>query len=344
MFDRLKLFYKKHKKKINLILRIVVSLGLILYLVLTKFRDFQAVIETLKTINVPFLLLSASTHIFGIWITAVRWQTLLRTQKVNLSIGYLTSTVLIGFFFNNFLPTTIGGDVFRAYDISKKTGFRVGSSLSVIVIERGSGVISAATYAIIALFLGFTAIGGQSIIIPIVIFFLITLILAFFILNPSFLKLDRLFKKVRFLAKIREKLENVYETFKSFKKFKWALTKVLFYSFCLQFAVILNYWLASKSLGIELGLTAFIFISPVVATIAMLPISIGGIGLRENSLVLIMVSLGALEQKAAITSLLIFFMLIVIGIIGGIIYLVRPFILKRKEVSSEEVKTEDGRY
>lgn len=341
MLERLKSFYKKHKKTISITLRVVISVGLILYLVLTKFRDFRTVIETLRDINITFLLLSAATHVFGIWITAVRWQTLLKTQDVTLSLSYLTSTVLIGFFFNNFLPTTIGGDVFRAYDISRKSKLRVGSSLSIIVVERGSGVISAATYAVIALFLGFTAIGGQSIIIPIVIFFAVTLILAFFLLNPSFLKLDRLFEKVKFLAKIREKLENVYETFKSFKKYKFALAKVLFYSFCLQFAVILNYWLASKSLGIELGLTAFIFISPVVATIAMLPISIGGIGLRENSLVLIMTSLGAMEEKAAITSLLIFFMLIVIGIIGGIIYLVRPFILKRKEVSTSEIQTDE---
>ena len=85
------------------------------------------------------------------------------------------------------------------------------------------------------------------------------------------------------------------------------------------------------ALGIDLSLTAFIFIVPIVATIAMIPISIGGIGLRENSLVFIMVAMGVSNEKAALCSLLILFMLIIMGIIGGIIYIVRPYFESRSK-------------
>lgn len=336
MKNKLKALYKKNKNKIFSFLRIIISVSLIAFLIKTQFKDIQSVLKILKMVNIPWLILSASTHIFGIWITAVRWKTLLQTQKINLNTRFLTSTVLIGFFFNNFLPSTIGGDVFRTYDVAKKTNTSMGTSASVIIVERFSGVISAVTYAVIALFLGFTAIGGQSVIIPIVIFFVICLIVGFFILNPSILRLERLVKKIKFLKKAKQKLSNVYNTFLSFKKYKMALTKTLIYSFLLQFAVILNYYLAAKALGINLGLTAFIFIVPVVATIAMIPISIGGIGLRENSLVYIMAALGANNEKAAICSLILFLMLIFIGIIGGIIYSIRPYLsnyLSKKEIS-----------
>jgi len=328
MKNRIISFYRENKKLILLLVRIIISVSLIVFLVKTQFKDIRSALEIIKSVNKPLLILSLSTHIFGIWITAVRWNTLLGTQKVKLGTTTLTLTVLIGFFFNNFLPTSIGGDVFRTYDAAKKANIPIETSASIIIVERFSGIISASTYAIIALFLGFTAIGNQSFIIPVIIFFIICIIIAFFILNPSMLRLNKLINRIKFLKKVKEKLANIYFTFLSFKKFKWVLVRVLIYSFLLQFAVILNYFLAAKSLGINLNLTAFIFIVPVVTIIAMVPISIGGIGIRENTLVFIMTAIGVGSEQAALCALLIFLMLIFIGIIGGIIYSIRPHYIK----------------
>ena len=331
MKNRIISFYRKNKKAILLVTRIVISASLIAFLIKTQIKAFSDIIEILKSSDKILLLLSLSTHALGTYITAVRWKALLNTQKVKLSTGTLSSTVLIGSFFNNFLPTSIGGDVFRTYDASKKAKIPLSVSASVIVAERFSGVVSAATYAVIALFLGFTAIGHRSVIIPIIIFFVVTVILAFLIINPSVFRFGKFFNKFKFMRKMTEKLSNVYNTLVNFKKYKGVLIEVLIFSFFLQFAVILNWWLAAKALGINLTLTAFIFIVPVVSTIAMIPISIGGIGLRENSLVFIMVAMGVNNEKAALCSLLILFMLIIMGIIGGIIYIIRPYFESRSK-------------
>jgi len=324
-------FYRKNKKVILLIARIAISVSLIVYLMKTKLNDFPSVIGILKSSNKILLLLSLSTHIFGTWITAFRWKTLLNTREVKLSTAALSAIVLIGSFFNNFLPTSIGGDIFRTYDASKKAKIPLGTSVSVILVERFSGVVSAAVYAVAALFLGFTAIGHQSVIIPIVIFFIITVILAFLIINPSLFRLNKISSKFKFIRKLKEKLSTVYNTLVSFKKYKVVLIEVLIFSFILQFTVILNWWLAARALGINLTLTAFIFIVPVVAVIAMMPISIGGIGLRENSLVFIMIAMGVTNEKAALCSLLILFMIILMGIAGGIIYVIRPYFERRSK-------------
>lgn len=324
-------FYKKNRKTILLVVRIVVSVSLIFYLVKTQFENFSSIIEILKSSNKILLLLSLSTHIFGTWITAFRWKSLLDTQNVRLSTATLSVTVLIGLFFNNFLPTSIGGDVFRTIDASKKAKIPLSSSASVILIERFSGVVSASIYAVAALFLGFTAIGNQPVIIPIIIFFVIIVIIAIIIIYPSLFGIGRFLKRFGFIRKIREKLSSAYSTLISFKNHKIVLLKVLIYSFLLQFAVILNWYLAALALGIDLSLAAFIFIVPVVSTIAMIPISVGGIGLRENSLVFIMVAMGVANDKAALCSLLILFMLLMIGMIGGIVYIVRPYFENKSE-------------
>ncbi len=342
--NKIRLFYNKHRKQILTAVRIIVSVGLISYLIFFRsgFKDFSTFLDVIKTINVPLLIASTSMHVFGIWISVVRWNILLKTQKVRISQGYLASSFLIGTFFNNLLPTSIGGDIFRTVDISNKAKISVGKSASVIVIERFSGVISAATYAVIALFLGFTTIGTTSYIIPVVAFFVVSVVFLFLLLNPAILRLNRLVDRMKFLSKIREKLKEVYHTFQSFKKYKLALFETLLCSFGLQIAVIANYFLASKALGIELPFAAFIFIVPVVATIAMLPISIGGIGIRENSLVFLMTALGASSDKATVASLIIFLQLIFLGIIGAIVYVVRPFILKQPMRPEQELKIEDA--
>ena len=318
-------FYRKNKRTILLILRIAISVSLIAFLIRTQFKDFGTAIDTLRLSHKGLLLLSFSTHIAGIWITAERWRILLKAQNARLGVGSLSVTVLIGFFFNNFLPTSIGGDVFRVYDSAKKANMPVEKSASIVLVERFSGIVSAAIFAIVALFLGFTAIGDQSVIIPIIIFFVISLIIGFFLINPSFFKLDRLVDRIVFLKKIRNKLSNIYHTLKSFKKSKIALVQTLLYGLLLQFMVILNYFLAARALGIELGLVTFIFLVPVVLVIAMLPISIGGMGLRENSTVFILVAMGVIREDAALFSLIIFAMLILFGAFGGIAYVVRPF-------------------
>ncbi len=336
---RLVLFYRKNRKAILLIIRLAISISLIIILIKTQLKDLDLAVETLKSASRSLLLLAFLTHFVGVWITAERWRILLRAQDIGLGAGTLSITVLIGFFFSNFLPTTIGGDIYRIYDSSKRAGTTVEKAASVIVVERLSGVVSAATYAIIALFLGFTAIGEQSVIIPIVIFFAISIIVGFFIINPSVLRLNRLVDRVRFLQKIRERLKNIYDTLKTFKKFKLVLLLALFYSFVLQFMVILSYYLAARSLGIELGLVVYIFIVPVVAVIAMLPISIGGIGLRENSLVFILVAMGVVNEKAAVFSLIIFAMLIILGALGGIAYIIRPFFEKN---TNQNINNKEG--
>jgi len=335
-----KQFYAKHKKKISTTLRILISAGLIAYLIIFRsgFKDFNNFVDILKTINIPLLIASASIHIFGIWISAFRWQILLKTQDIRISQGYLSSSFLIGTFFNNLLPTSIGGDIYRTIDIANKEKISIGKSASVIVVERFSGVISAATYAIIALFLGFRTVGKTSYVIPVIVFFAVCIILLFIILNPSILRLNKVVDRIKFLSRTREKLREIYHTFMSFKKYKLALISVLICSFALQFGVIGNYWLAARSLGINLSFESFIFIVPIVATIAMLPISIGGTGIRENSLVFLMVALGAPSDKSTVCSLILFAMLIVLGIIGAVVYIVRPLFMKQPRIPKDKLK------
>ncbi|GAH62721.1 unnamed protein product, partial [marine sediment metagenome] len=71
MKNKIICFYRKNKKAILLVARVVISVSLIVFLIKTQLKDFQSIIGILKSSDKVLLLLSLSTHVFGIWITAV---------------------------------------------------------------------------------------------------------------------------------------------------------------------------------------------------------------------------------------------------------------------------------
>ena len=122
----------------------------------------------------------------------------------------------------------------------------------------------------------------------------------------------------------------MYETLKSFRKYKLILFVNIMLSFMLQFAFSLIYYFAALGLGItELSLITFIFITQISILLTMLPISIGGIGIREGIFVVLIGAFGGPKDIAAIVSLVVLVMLLIPGINGGIIYAIRPAINKR---------------
>ena len=103
------------------------------------FKDHGVLVAFFATARLNGDVVVFATHFVGLWITAERWRILLRAQNIALGMGTITVTVLIGFFFSNFLPTTIGGDVYRIYDSSKRAKIPMEKAASVILVERFSG-------------------------------------------------------------------------------------------------------------------------------------------------------------------------------------------------------------
>src|SRR6187401_3747805 len=78
--------------------------------------------------------------------SAVRWDVLLRAQHVRLPFAFLTQSFLVATFFNNFLPSNIGGDVVRITDTAKAAGSKT-LATTVVLIDRGLGLLGLALMA-----------------------------------------------------------------------------------------------------------------------------------------------------------------------------------------------------
>ncbi|HTP40813.1 MAG TPA: lysylphosphatidylglycerol synthase transmembrane domain-containing protein, partial [Nitrospiria bacterium] len=102
-----------------LIVRVGVSL-LLLSLLFLKIEPAR-VTQILGGADLPLVLGCFFAYILLFLLLAYRWQVLLNVLSLNIPLRQLYGTYLIGVFFNNFLPTTIGGDMVRGLDLYRHT-------------------------------------------------------------------------------------------------------------------------------------------------------------------------------------------------------------------------------
>lgn len=307
------------KKKI-----ILLSISSLLLYLLIKDVNVKEIIGVIKSANLTFLIFAFSLHAIGLTISAIRWKLLLQSFQINSKIFYLVKSYLVASFFNNFIPSTIGGDSIRVYD-SYKLGKSKSKGFVVVFVDRFLGLFALVIFAFIASFYSFgivSKISNINIWIFTSLFFSFIIIL--FILFPP-LKFFNSLKKSRIsiFNKAGSLLFKVGEAFSQFRSRKPDLLKALMLSLFLQINVILYYYLISLSLGLNIPIISFSFIVPLLIFILMIPISINGIGLRENALFFFFSFYGIPKTEAIAFAWIEFSMLLLLGIIGGIVYAFR---------------------
>ena len=127
------------------ILKYGLSIGLLAWLIFQT--DLSNVMGLITKADHQFILLAFVVYLFSIVVIAYRWQVLLRAHQIPLSLGRTTTLYFIGHFFNNFLPTSIGGDAIRAYSAGVDIGKQANAFASVF-IERFVGLFAIVTLAL----------------------------------------------------------------------------------------------------------------------------------------------------------------------------------------------------
>jgi hypothetical protein len=95
--------------------------------------DREVLLTTLTTANYGYLLLALGLFVLAVVTNAIKWYILLRAQGIPVPLGALTNYTFVGFFFNNFLPANVGGDVMRGFGLARYTARSAEAAVSVIV-------------------------------------------------------------------------------------------------------------------------------------------------------------------------------------------------------------------
>ncbi|HHT78323.1 MAG TPA: flippase-like domain-containing protein [Actinobacteria bacterium] len=320
------------KKIIKAILRITISFGLLAILILINYKHLEHVPELLKNLNILFLVLSIIFYFASIMIEAPRWRILLLTHKINIPIFYLLNSVLIGGFYNTLLPTSVGGDAYRGIDLHRKFKVSVHENILSLLLGRFLGIISGIVFLLISFcfkmykHLSMPFAIGLAIFFPIVIFLVILLVI------PKKFKLDVLFGRIKLLRRFKKSVLEFSELLDSFKRKGRYVFVSFLYSMISNLFSFASFYFIGLSINIKLGFIPFMFIIPVTWTISNIPITLGGFGLRENTLVILLKEFGVSSSSALTFSLIVLVINIFMAIIGAIMLIIRNAINRNKEI------------
>ncbi|MFC1850076.1 lysylphosphatidylglycerol synthase transmembrane domain-containing protein [candidate division CSSED10-310 bacterium] len=307
--------------------KLAVSSVLIWY-VFSQKVSLNDVFQAFRKTSPFYLALAFLLHFVGLWISVSRWQLLLKSQDIRLSKYALTLLYLEGFFFNTFLPGSVGGDIVRAYKVSTEKL----KSMAVILIERGSGILCLFIFvSTVTVFYSHRipdTIPLKAYLAPLAILLTLFILTTFYFLifmGRSGSNQDQ--KSGFFMAK----LSKFHAALRIYKSNKMVLLQVFGLSFLLQLNVVIHYYFIMKSLYINIPLSFTFFAIPVIHFILMLPISINGIGVRENVFDYMLAPLFTTSAIAVTVSWIAFAMVLVFALMGGFIHVFR----KKREPTSD---------
>src|SRR6185436_11317690 len=130
--------------RIKTILRLAVSAALVAWVLHRS--PLGEVREAFRTADLRFILLALALNPLGYWASVSRWRLLIRSQGGDATFGFLARSFLVGVFFNNLLPSTIGGDAIRVYDTSR-AGVGRAAAVEIVVVDRFIGLLALMLFA-----------------------------------------------------------------------------------------------------------------------------------------------------------------------------------------------------
>jgi len=258
----------------------------------------------------------------AIVLATLRWQRVLEGLELRARLGRLLSHYLAGLFVGNFLPgTTIGSDVLRVTRLSGDTGDSPASFASV-VLERLSGwiVLPLLTLVGLAIHPSLLHLGNASRLAVLLSVGALVVLTVVVVVAASTRLGGRLADNegwLRFVGAVHLGIDR-------FRRQPGAALGVLSFSLAYQLLVVVAAWMGAHALGIHAGITVLLAFMPAVAMAQVLPISVGGLGLREGAFVLFLHPLGVSSSQAIALGLLVYGMNLAVSLLGAPAFAVGP--------------------
>lgn len=301
------------------LLRVLVSLGFVGLLVYFVRDDIPTILSTLKNVDRPLFILAVTVFLSTVVILAKRLQLIFAAEDVQISLGVTCNLTFIGYFFNNFLPTSVGGDIVKAMCASRVTGQPVKSVTSVLM-DRIFGLFTFILIPSVSLF--FVSEMNPKVQVVVYSFLTFSIFCFFLLFNRTLARRFHFVEKLLNRVSLGSKVRRIYDGLHNFRNHRGVIVRAMLLSILGQSVSLFVIYLMGVALGAPReSLPYFFLLIPVVHLISMLP-SLNGLGIREVAYVYFLKShIGT--EKAAAVGILWLALLIFLSLIGGLIYLFR---------------------
>lgn len=251
--------------------------------------------------------------VLELMLSTWKWSAALQMHGLRYPYGYLLRSVFIGFFLNNFLPTSIGGDAFRVYRTLPPDGFR-SRAVSSILVDRITGLAALMTLGAV----GAAVLFEES---PVARAFLLLYLAGgtggavglYAVYRGWFRPLTNRVRHFKAFVALEHNLDRL-------KSAKGLWLRQIGLSFLFQLLSIAGvYWLFLQTGAVSPQRCALITAAGGMA--ALVPLSINGIGLLEGGTVAMAVALGVDYNTALVVAVVRRFSAVTVSLMCGIVYM-----------------------
>jgi uncharacterized protein (TIRG00374 family) len=302
------------KKNLIQFAKVIISILLIAFLI--KGIQWNTVANSFKEMEVSLVVMAFVLMAIQFPISASKWQASLDIHGISKSYWYLFKILSIGFFFNNFLPTTIGGDAYRVVKTMPDEGYK-SRALSAVLYERvvGFGVL-----------LMFGLIGGLLVLndnqselvlwyVGVIGLGIAACLILLILLQTG--KLNWLWNKIKEIKKLEILVHNLRLIVHGGKN----TAKLVVISVLFQITAILVIQLLLTAVNVDKTFYDIAFLAGIIGIAAIIPLSINGIGIVEGAFVFAALQLGVEYNSAVIVAFVLRILVVPLSVMCGILYM-----------------------
>jgi uncharacterized membrane protein YbhN (UPF0104 family) len=304
------------------IIKAVISVALLA--VLVSRVDAARLWAAARQASTTWLAGALALYAVMVLASAWRWRLLLVAQHIHLPLRTLTSSFLVAIFFNNFLPSNIGGDVVRVADTAPAAGSKT-LAMTVVLLDRAIGLLGLVLIAAIgATTTSRLADGGPVAAVALWAGFLAAMVIA----TPALFRpsaLARLLRPLRVFHPdwVDERLARLTAALGRFANAPLALAACFGGAIVVQAVLVAFYLAIAYSLRVPIGFAELAVIVPVSFIIQMVPVSMNGFGVREATFGFYFTRLGLPLESALLVSFMGAGLIMLFSLTGAVAYFTR---------------------
>ena len=323
--------------------QVIVGVGALAFVIASA--DARGIAEAIRNTRVAYLPIAVAASFVVIWLMAYRWKVILHTRGQSPGTGLLFGCYLIASFFTNFVPGgSASGDLARFIYVDRMIRDKA-FVLSSLVYERLVGMFTLLLVGLVATLISHGHVQTTPIYIAEAVFALAFIAISMLMSESISRRVAGVVESVANRLRVGRIGAGAARTIlatSELRRRKGLLARTIAISIAVRLVWSAGCYVVSRAIGLPLSITlVFAFIS-LADLIRLMPVSVGGLGVREWVLVGLLAGVGIGREQALAFSLLVFAPLYLNAIAGGIFYISQSRLRKQELVAEPGLGSSSG--
>ena len=295
-------------------LKVAISISLLVYLV--RKVDLSGVHNRVAEVSVWHIVTAGLILMMQAVGGALRWSLVIETISARVRLRAALHIMFIGLFFNQTLPSSIGGDAMRIWHI-RHHGFPLRTAINSVLLDRLIALAALAVFMLISFPVLYQLV-GDAVVRGGVLAVSVALIGGFMVLY-FFRLLPKWFHRWRIVEEVRHLSREAHTVAKAPR----SAGRILLLSMVMHAMTGTAIYEIARGLGVGIGLVECVVLVPPISLLTILPISVAGWGVREAAMISGLAYVGIDANDALVTSIIFGLLLMMISVPGGVFWFLK---------------------